>query len=296
MTAIIINSVGRAGKNNSVDVKIIQELINMVLKNKTLVVDGNFGRNTLNKIILVQKDIVKMLRPDGLISPKGKTIRALNCQGKGSKESQPLVINYRKNARHELSPYTKDVLRVAMTFADVRVIEISSTRRLIEDQVRIMHDQLSRAKKNGVPVRQIRGYGYSAPGRAVDKVYYDYADKLTEAEVNEKMIEEVKKWLKEGKRVSKHVVTESAYHQLNVLDVPYSSVPLSKRDEFEQALVSISADVQSRNYSKNKDIVDVLGKNMIDLLIIERRCWHMEISQFNQALPNINPQDMRAYC
>lgn len=110
------------------------------------------------------------------------------------------------------------------------------------------------------------------------------------------MIEEVKKWLKEGKRVSKHVVTESAYHQLNVLDVPYSSVPLSKRDEFEQALVSISADVQSRNYSKNKDIVDVLGKNMIDLLIIERRCWHMEISQFNQALPNINPQDMRAYC
>ena len=36
-----------------------------------------------------------------------------------------------------------------MTFADVKVIEISSTRRLIEDQVRIMHDQLSRAKKMG---------------------------------------------------------------------------------------------------------------------------------------------------
>ncbi|GAA3925122.1 hypothetical protein [Litoribacillus peritrichatus] len=297
---VIKQSVGKGGLNSSKDVRTVQELLNKVIKNKQVVkplsVDGRYGKNTLKAIIGFQKNVVKMRRPDGLISPQGRTIKTLVAKTKLVGRSSMKVIKYRRNARPELSFYTKEVLKTAMAFADVDTIDISSTRRLIKDQARIMHGQLMKAKKQKISVRQVRGYGYSAPGRAVDKVFWDNVDHLSEDQVKIKMEDEIKKWLALGQRTSKHVVSESTYRALNVLDIPYSSVPMSKRDEFEQALVSMSQTVKSRLYSKNKQLVDSLGKNIIDLLIVERRCWHLEISQVIQPLPDVLSKNVQGYC
>ena len=159
-----------------------------------------------------------------------------------------------------------------------------------------MHQQLTKAKDENKTVLQIRGYRYGKAGRAVDKIFDKHADTLSESEVKTKMEEEIKSWLEKGVRTSKHVVSKEIYASLNVLDVPYSSVPFEKRDEFEVALVSLAKEVRSRKYSKNKKKVESLGKNLINLVILEKKCWHIEIPQVRQALPNITINSSLRYC
>lgn len=284
------------------DVKNVQALINNVIRLKKisfpiLTEDGLIGKKTIQAIKLVQKDIMKMTKPDGVVDPKGRTLYILNlfvdkkqsvpanknkvARIKPNKHpiSSGLVIRYRKNAKKILSVHTFSVIKLAMAFAGIKSVDVSSTLRAVEDQARIMFNDNNNATIKGTTVRAVRGYGYAAAGSAVDKVYTDNHVNSTEAEVKEKMAKEIKAWLEKGIRTSKHCVTESSYQKNNILDIPYSSVTPAKRDEFEQALVSLSNKVNKRKYSKSMPLVNLSETRLIERLIVERKCWHIEIPQ-----------------
>ena len=283
---IINRSVGYNCINNNKDVKVVQGLINSVSNNLkvkvTLGKDGICGPKTIGAIRKVQEEIVKMLKPNGVVDPCGKTIRVMTTK---RNKAATLLIQYRKNARRELSQYTLNILKLVMDFASIKKIDISSTRRRVEDQVRIMYGDLSKAKKVGKTVRQIRGYGYGKTGSAVDKMFTDNENTLSEKEIKDKMAKEIRKWLKKGVRTSKHCVDKSQYDRMNVLDVPYSSVKPNKRDEFEAALIAISNEFNTRRFSNSDKTENVAAKNLIQKTIVERACWHIEIPQDGKPLP-----------
>ena len=72
-------SVGRGGVNRSDDVQVVQELLNQALRSSLpqLTSDGQIGSKTIEAIEAFQKEVVKLKRPDGLISPEGRTFAAL---------------------------------------------------------------------------------------------------------------------------------------------------------------------------------------------------------------------------
>jgi murein DD-endopeptidase MepM/ murein hydrolase activator NlpD len=78
----ISSSVGADSKNNFKDVVTVQTLINgcmHLLKPLTLLSpDGRAGKKTVEAIELFQRNVVKMIKPDGRIDPGGKTIQLLN--------------------------------------------------------------------------------------------------------------------------------------------------------------------------------------------------------------------------
>ncbi len=76
----ILQSVGQKGKNQKIDVKIIQAALNLAQSThfklkKRLVVDGENGDKTIAAIENFQKKIVKLQNPDGRVDPGGKTLR-----------------------------------------------------------------------------------------------------------------------------------------------------------------------------------------------------------------------------
>lgn len=76
----IFAPVGRGGKNNAFDVKVVQQLLNqhrIPMHTIPLRVDGLVGQKTIVRIEAFQKNIVKMIRPDGRVDPNGKTITSL---------------------------------------------------------------------------------------------------------------------------------------------------------------------------------------------------------------------------
>ncbi|MFK5947346.1 MAG: glycoside hydrolase family 19 protein [Methylococcales bacterium] len=79
----IKQSVGEKGKNDKVDVKIIQAALNLAqsanfkLKNR-LIVDGSNGNKTITAIEYFQKNIVKLNAPDGRVDAGGTTLKVLN--------------------------------------------------------------------------------------------------------------------------------------------------------------------------------------------------------------------------
>lgn len=73
-------SVGKYGTNFRGDVLIVQRLLNKQSipgASGCLIEDGIAGKNTITRIELFQKDIVKMIRPDGRIDPHGKSLKLL---------------------------------------------------------------------------------------------------------------------------------------------------------------------------------------------------------------------------
>lgn len=66
-----------------------------------------------------------------------------------------------------------------------------------------------------------------------------------------------------------------------MLDIPYSSVISNKRKDFELALMGMTQEVKNARYSK-----PLQGEIYIERLIIEDRCWHIEIQQTYKLLPN----------
>ena len=78
----ISSSVGKDSKNNFKDAVTVQTLINgcmHLLKPLDLLSpDGRVGKKTVEAIELFQKNVVKMVNPDGRIDPGGKTIQLLN--------------------------------------------------------------------------------------------------------------------------------------------------------------------------------------------------------------------------
>ena len=71
-------SVGKGGKNDTRDVIVVQALLRNTAR--LIISDwppGNCGKSTIAAIEKFQKDVVKLRKPDGLISPGGSTIKAL---------------------------------------------------------------------------------------------------------------------------------------------------------------------------------------------------------------------------
>lgn len=98
----ILASVGRGGKNNDSDVKVVQQLLNKhrIPRHTTpLRIDGLVGSKTITRIEAFQKSIVKMIPPDGRVDPNGKTIAVL-------------LINTGKSARmYHMSAKGKELLK-----------------------------------------------------------------------------------------------------------------------------------------------------------------------------------------
>lgn len=84
----IIASVGNRGNNDILDVKVVQGLLN---QHKLagfpipLKIDGKSGPNTIKRIEAFQKNVLKMIRPDGLVDANGKTFKHLVEAKVGSK-------------------------------------------------------------------------------------------------------------------------------------------------------------------------------------------------------------------
>ena len=85
-SSTLSESVGNAGKNKKADVLLVQELLNK--KGASLVIDGDCGNKTIAAIEKFQKDFAGFSKPDGLISPGGKTWKALIGNGTQNNSSQ----------------------------------------------------------------------------------------------------------------------------------------------------------------------------------------------------------------
>lgn len=90
---IISNSVGDKGINSLFDAEKIQNLLNenlhLMPKIKKLVVDKKVGKLTITAIRTYQKDVLKMINPDGRVDPNGRTLKSLQKTVQSSKPARP---------------------------------------------------------------------------------------------------------------------------------------------------------------------------------------------------------------
>lgn len=303
----IKQSVGFGGKNLKNDLSFIQELLNLFAEEDdripTLVVDGVYGNNTKTAIYNFQRYYVNLKSPDSRIDPNGRSEKTLIAKAieidnelittlikkYGLKKENaaiagngPRQIQYRANARKVLTTYTENIVKLAMAYAGINKCDISSTLRTFDDQTRIMYDNCS-AYPNASSVstlRAARGWGYSAAGQAVEEIFFANKSK-GEDETKKLMRAKIESLYNEGKMVSLHCVSETDYNKKNVLDIPYSSVIVNKRKDFELALMGMSQEIKNIRYPKPTP-----GEFYITRLIIEDKCWHIEIAQTNKLLPN----------
>jgi len=300
---MIKQSVGIGAENVPEDVAVVQGLLNGILLRQeaaypALRVDGLFGPATGDAIQHIQERIVRLQRPDGVVDPDGVTLKVMQrLVSSPAGGADPLggsgrerAVKLRGDAYPVISAYTENVLRFAMDLAEVEAIDISSTQRRVSDQARIMFDDNRSAADAGKTVREYRGYGYGPVGQAVDAIYAKYAGKLSDTEIMREMAEEIRRALKLGKRVSKHCVEDTDYQNNNILDVPYSGVlPQDKRDEFEGVLISLANSFNKRKYSDESVETGLSdehsGLRLIDKVIVERSCWHLEIPQDAKEIP-----------
>lgn len=303
----ISSSVGAGGVNKSGDVKFVQELLSVLasedMRLDILTVDGDCGKKTKEAIGKYQLHVVKLKTPDQRIDPNGRSEKTLVGKVNDMDKSKvaatakkyglaqvsvaavgPKQIVYRANAKKVLSSYTENVVKLAMSYASIKRCDISSTIRTFDDQTRIMYNNCS-SFPNATSVdtlKSARGWGYAAAGRAVEAEYFK-----NKSEGKEKCMAAMKKKIeslyKEGKKVSLHCVSESDYKKKNVLDIPYSSVEGGKRKAFETALMGMSKETKNARYAK-----PIPGEIYIDRLIIEDKCWHMEIPQTGKTIINKN--------
>src|SRR3989344_2617795 len=79
----IQDTVGSGARNSHDDVKVIQILLNMNAERMDLQVplaeDGQCGSHTRDAVLLFQKNVMKVDRPDGRIDPGGLTLQQLRA-------------------------------------------------------------------------------------------------------------------------------------------------------------------------------------------------------------------------
>lgn len=302
-------SVGANGQNQLNDVKFVQSILALLseedMRMPALSVDGRSGPNTVGAITKFQRFYVNLKNPDGRVDPNGRSektlvAKALEIDKKhltqlaekyelkkvkaSTHQSGPKVISYRSNAKKVVSDYSENIIKLAMTYAGITQCDISSTIRSFSDQARIMHDNCaSFPKATSVDtLRSARGWGYAAAGRQVETVYYENA-KLGRDDTISVMKDKIEKTYLEGKRVSLHCVSESDYKLNNIIDIPYSSVINSGRKDFEIALMGMAQETKNVRYK-----MPIAGETYISKLIVEDKCWHLEIAQLNKPIPNQN--------
>lgn len=92
----ILGSVGHKGKNDKVDVKVIQAALNLAqskefkLENR-LLVDGKIGKKTIAAIGVFQNDMVKLSSADGRVDAGGKTLKKIRQKIKPGLEKDSLL-------------------------------------------------------------------------------------------------------------------------------------------------------------------------------------------------------------
>ena len=266
----LTGSVGRGGKNFAVDVRVVQQLLNqhkIVGQNIPLKVDGIAGLKTVTRIECFQKSIVKMMLPDGRIDPNGKSWMVL-IKSPNSLILAPKV-TYSPNipvSKQIVSKYAISIIQHALCNSGMSQAVITSTIRTPEEQAQIMYRG---AKKNLTD--QFRLYG-----SARDEVLRVYNANKTrpESETIGLMKQKICELLKQGRRTSKHVVTESQYRHLNIIDIGLNSTRAASGSTFNFGKFTIA-------------LGDLLSKGYISKLIDETKksnsCWHIEVT------PNIKP-------
>jgi len=119
----IIQSVGIGGKNSLNDVKAVQtslnQLMHLIPPTKSLVVDGKLGfkpelSKTVNAIMLFQKKIAGMVRPDGKIDVNGKSHKKINEKLSAVKPSisVPVTESVKSKLRSKLGEYEGQVVHM----------------------------------------------------------------------------------------------------------------------------------------------------------------------------------------
>ena len=167
-----------------------------------------------------------------------------------------------------VSSYAIAVIQLALSRAGMPQAVITSTMRTPGEQAAIMYRN---AKKDLAGQFSL----YGATGDEVLKVY-KANQTMPDAEVIELMKNKMEELLKQGRRTSQHVVTESDYKILNIIDIGVNSTravcgPAFSIDKFTKALTEL----QSSGY--------------IDTLIDETKktnsCWHLEVRPNQKTLP-----------
>ncbi|WP_160151980.1 hypothetical protein [Microbulbifer sp. ALW1] len=303
----IVGSVGLNGNNGKDGVGFVQDLLKLLseqdLRMPEIEVDGVSGPQTKDAIAKFQKFYVKLQRPDSRIDPNGRTEKmlvakaieidkdlipvlvrkhGLRRQTPAKSGAGPRTIHYRPNAKKVLSTYTENIVKLAMGFGGVTKCDISSTIRTMDDQARIMYDNCAGfpAATSVASLRAARGWGYAAAGRKVEEVFFANKSK-PRADVISLMKQKIASVSTAGVRVSLHCVPEADCKKNNILDIPYSSIDAGKRKDFEIALMGMSTEVKNLRYRQPAKAEEYMAR-----LIIEDKCWHLEIPQLNKVLPN----------
>ena len=86
-TSSISGSVGKGGKNDAADVRVVQTLLNN--HGNRLTVDGDCGAKSIAAIEKFQKEVVGLSKPDGRIDPGGRTWTALSAGSSQPQNEQP---------------------------------------------------------------------------------------------------------------------------------------------------------------------------------------------------------------
>ncbi|MES2987032.1 MAG: hypothetical protein V4808_03915 [Pseudomonadota bacterium] len=107
-------SVGKSGVNDLADVIVVQHLLNDWLDatgQPDLPTDGDCGPRTIAAITAYQAQVVGLAKPDGLVTPGGKTWTALST-GQGSQASLSGAAWWNANqAKYPNSEKLSDLLR-----------------------------------------------------------------------------------------------------------------------------------------------------------------------------------------
>jgi peptidoglycan hydrolase-like protein with peptidoglycan-binding domain len=268
----IAASVGRGGKNNASDVEVVQRLLNrqsLTGISVPLKVDGIIGDKTIGRVEAFQKQVVKLTQPDGRVDPNGRTLTALNKRGNSKKGTVKVVYSSSlASSKHIVSQYSISVIKQALINANMTQAVITSTIRTPSEQANIMYEQ---AKKN--LTAQFRLYGTT--GDEVLKVYKNNAKK-TKQEVVTLMKTKIENLLKQGRRTSKHVVTETQHRSLNIIDIGVNSTRAACGTSF-----NMSGFMTALNDLKANGYID----KVIDETKKTNSCWHIEITPDKKALP-----------
>lgn len=303
----LAGSVGESGKNNKSDVEFVQDALSILsgsyMQLPEVTIDGKTGPKTYAAIYAFQKHLVKLTCPDSKIDPSGRTEKTLiaklieidkdllpelsrkykkainkpKISGKG-----PRKITYRENAKKVVSIYSENIVKLAMAYAGINQCDFSSTIRTFDDQARIMMNNCKSfpSATSVASLRSARGWGYATAGAAVEEVFFQNKSK-TDDEIKKALVNKIESLYSQGSKVSLHCVSESDYKNKNVIDIPYSSVAKSLRKNFEVALMGMSTEIKNARYTRPSP-----SETYIARLIIEDKCWHMEIPQTNKPLPN----------
>ena len=274
--ASLFESVGVGGVNRRGDVHLAQMQLNGVIGSLSLgklLVDGQIGPATINAILEFQRRIVKMQTPDGRIEPGGATHRQLSGLAPlPTKVALTEVVAYKASvppARRLVSEYSMQVLQMAAKEAGVTALVITSTLRTPDEQAGIMYDNA----KISLP-KQFQLYGSN--GDQVLKVFKSNQAKPRD-EVVGLMEDKIHELLKQGKLVSKHVVTSQMYAALNIVDIGVNSTKAAAGKSFDKAAV-LKAFLKLKRVGYIKEVIDETAKS--------NNCWHLEIVPNGKSLPS----------